>query len=305
MDIQPLSESYWEEPDNLEEIVGWSLSQGTTLLSLGAGVSRFAGLPNWEHLLKAVSQDAKLDREQRFSILSIEDPYERAQQIKDEGFGGDREAFLSSLREALYCNTDVKSGADTFADPGMQALSFLCSRSLRGGCSRVVTYNFDDLLSRLFNHIGSVSREVTSPYHVTSRADVSIFHPHGVIRNDGECLVGNGIVICTDDRSDAVQTEWNHVLRALFSTHFPLLIGLSGFDDALLQNLRAAKGRHPFIQEKKWKYFGVSVGIGAMNVAALEEAGIKVLSFSKPEEWPQFVGKVCRSAAAGYDRYTD
>jgi hypothetical protein len=302
MNIAPMAPDYWEDQANLEKLAGESLAYGSALLCLGAGVSRFAGLPTWSELLEKVAKFAGFSDAQLSGLAQIENLFDRGQQILTEGFKGNRAAFLGTVRSCLYSDSRVLNGADAFSNRGMQALSFLCSRSLRGGCANVITYNFDDLLQRIFSYNGSVHRTVDEPFFVTSRADVTIFHPHGILQASDQGNNRCRAVITRDDLNDPSYAHWSKTLFQQFSTQFPLLIGLSGSDEALIRALELAKKRHPHIQLWKWPYYGIAVGIGNMNTNALESAGIKVLRFQGPDDWPQFVGNVCRHASHNFGK---
>lgn len=296
--ISAMAPSFWDDQENLESLLGRSLARGQVLVCLGAGISYFARLPSWDTLLTRIADSTSLNGGEKTVIAAIKDPYARASELRRSGFNDDSRRFVEALRDALYQGGVVNKAEDAFQDPGMQALSFLCSRSIRGGCNNIVTYNFDDLVEKMFRHGGVVAESIASPQFVSSRADVSVFHPHGFVPNEIPLPANARPVITAEDRAGPMHDHWAEVLVYLYSKHLPLLIGLSGKDKALIDALTAAKARHKFIGNDGWPYFGVAIGVGDMDTKALHGAGIKVMPFPKPETWPAFVGRVCGHASA-------
>lgn len=292
---QAKSIDYWNNQERLESFAALQLLRGHLMICIGAGISMFAGLPSWTSLLKEISESLGIDPSRMDRLLLEESPYRVASILLHDGYKGNRSQFDSDLKEVLYKDSSVTTSDQAFDNPGMQALSFLCASSIRGGSNSIVTFNYDDLVERVFKHSGTICRSINSPYFLNARTDVDVFHPHGFLPENAN--TGLRSVICEEDLETSEMEHWRGILYRLFSTHFPLFVGLSGHDELLLSYISNSPERNPLIQEYDLPFMGVALGVGNVNIAGFESSKIKVQMFNDPAQWPKFVANICRKAA--------
>ncbi len=293
----PWDVEQWEHPSKVQEFVGSALFAGRLLPVIGAGVSYFSNLPSWTSLLLSLAEEVGISEEESSTKISKLGPFEFATHVREVGYNNEQSVFLKALHQHLYKENSVSALHETFQNSGMHALNFICSRSIRGGARNVITYNYDDILERMFRFGGFVAESIDKPAYVNSHCDVRIFHPNGFLPIELSDPGSARAVICSDDLTSDEYKKWDQLVVEKYSRNFVLLIGLSGYDTKLIEQLEIARKNHPLINHEKQKYFGVALCYGDCDASALQSAGVKVLKFTSPEEWPGFVFEVCRFAS--------
>ena len=108
--------------------------------------------------------------------------------------------------------------------------------SNRGSVSRVLTFNFDDLLERFLTYYGFFIEPVSSVPTWGSRIDTRVFHIHGFLRGN-EMEDVDGPIVMAQKHFDAMTGKdghpWRELMVDLFRSHTCLFIGLSGDDNNL------------------------------------------------------------------------
>lgn len=283
----------WNDKRKVAEVLAEILLRGHLLPCLGAGVSRFAELPDWTGLLEAINPGDP--------IHGVDNGYMFAQVVLDDRFSGDKQRFYAAVHKALYKGKTTSNLKGVIqADAGLRALAMLCFRSARGGSRFVVTFNYDDLLEQFLMDLGLVCNSVSDHRFVFSKADACILHPHGLLQlKDKSKIIERKILIAQDDFEQVRDTSWAATIDTLFSKHFPVFIGLGGNDMMLYDYIDKARKSEFFRSEMKWPYVGVRFcSQDDPFISTFENKRIKCVTFGNiANEWPVFVSDICRKAA--------
>jgi len=294
------TDEFWRIEENVDTYLARKLCSGSTSLVLGAGASHGFNLPNWKDLVAGVRNQC--GEPAPITDIRVED---EADQLRRKHFKSDRLGFAKAVRIALY----EKASHDPkflLKSDLLQALSAFLTNSLRGKGGTVVTFNFDDILESYLRLLGFVVRSETVAPAWATDADMLVYHPHGLLPKDSESG-STPIVFSTSDFDEVVGKDsepWNQTMREVWSTTFPVFIGLSGDDARLRSLLKTVKPSHPAINNDGSIYWGVRptpVGTDEHIIERWREAGIAPRFISGYEELPVWILSICQKAAEIHD----
>ncbi|WP_080647228.1 SIR2 family protein [Rhizobium ruizarguesonis] len=294
-----LDRESWKNRSNVTRFLSERLSSGHVMPFLGSGVSYFAQLPSWKNLISDVAKQ----KNDAFSLPTEFEPYILAQQILDSLYGGDKQEFYFAVHKGLYGGKDLSAlHSLILADPGLRALTMLCNRSVRGGSRFIFTLNYDNILEILLRDLGLVVKSVGEDRFLFDDADVSVFHPHGLLPIDdvGKALERK-IVITQSDGQHVSKTSWKPLLEVLLSKSFPVFIGVGGNSDLRFLDYLDDAGEHNYLHASRaYPFIGIRLcSANDPSIAMFENKRIKCIGFEDlGKGWPSFVEDVCRLSAA-------
>jgi hypothetical protein len=283
--------SYFERPENIYKHLAKRLAEGRLSLALGAGVSVGLGLPGWRALL-----------ERCFSALGSSVPVGTSDQVVGDRLlsllGGDRARLAELLRQKLYEN--FRRSLRTMQENKLLvALGALIMSASRSNLVQIISFNYDDLLEVYLSYHGFVVVPVYEMPTWASRADATIFHPHGfLLSTEGTQPMGR-IVLSQLDYDDG-QNQWipwkNLIIDRLSSTT-PLFIGLSGNDQNLTGILAHLKDTHVSRRAGE-PFWGFRIALDSDDTSdEWEMRGVGQLSLTSYDEIPNVLLKICQLAA--------
>ena len=273
------------------------LIRGQLALVLGAGVSVGFGLPNWPKLLAFL--------EERLTN-------KRPDNISDEAFaeklwrdsGRDDDAFAEHVSTALY--SEYKGTADDLANDRLLAsIGALARPAKRGSVSHIVSFNFDDLIEMHLEYFGITCLSTARmPAWDSSRADVKILHPHGLLPFS-KTRDATKIVFTQKDYDRVIGQSsniWRTKLLDIFSSNTCLFLGLSGKDGNLRSVLEETKDRH-VAKKRGDAYWGIRISSDENDPARDEwdDKGVSQYTLSSYSQLPGFLSEICRRAATSAD----
>jgi len=237
----------WEIKLELQKYLANQLNKGRLCIVLGAGISKSFGLPDWQTLIKNLYDE-------KGKTLSNDNFMEAAEKYKTEY----QQDYISDVKKALYKDANIEFTQLT-TQSTLAAIGALVMASKRGTSSKVITYNFDNVLELYLNYFGLASNSKYETLHWASSADVEIYHPHGFLPYKVE---SNSEEIVFDQASYSKiignrTNPWNIHLSSIMMTHTCLFIGLSGKDLDLDSIIHNTIGNHKSIQSN-YPYWGVS-----------------------------------------------
>jgi hypothetical protein len=285
--------SYYEDSSKLKKFLARQLLGGRLALSLGAGASIGFKLPNWDLLVDRCLRNAGLVRRADRSNESLAEEVLLA-------LGNDELRFAQAVRVALYEGMDLSIKA-LRENELLSAIGALMMVSQRGNIARVVSFNFDDMLEQYLSYSSFSMESIATIPCWASRADVRVYHPHGLLPSDPSIDVSDKIVftLMDYDRLRATsRTIWHNLLVDVFSSSTCLFIGLSGDDQNLRSALVEAKDRHAGRKENAFWGIRFSDREDDPHRQMWEHRGVFQHSVTGYGEVPVFLREVCRIAAA-------
>lgn len=214
------------------------VSQNNTVLFLGAGVSKSAGMPSWNELLKGLMNEVKILKDDSLKAFTELDSH-----IYFEC--GD-----SNLVMARYLETAIQL-SNKKADFTQLIKKYLYSKEHKSDLltdlaliikfrkvDEVITYNFDDILEQALVdnglkesvHFTPIARDA----EVADHNNLPIYHVHGIIPEHGD--VADKVVFSEDVYHDRYRNSfhWSNIeqLHALARKHC-FFVGLSMQDPNL------------------------------------------------------------------------
>ena len=167
----------FEQP-GVETFLAAQLRAGRLSLVLGAGASFGFSLPNWETLTTRAAAGCGCTLTAGQSLeLQAEDVWRACEK--------DDPRFSEVVRRALYDDFAFKTDFAALAEnPLMRALGAMAMPSQRGSVSKILSFNFDDLLERYLEYSGFVVNSVAEEPSWDSASDVSVYHLHGLLPSD-------------------------------------------------------------------------------------------------------------------------
>jgi len=287
----------WDNNERLTEYLATQLMRGQLALLMGAGVSTNFGLPLWDELILRLYGSKR-------KTPPLKTPELQARDFRTTYFPHDTSGFVDALRKVLYKGVAVDF--DSLRKNGtLAAIGSLVMASQRGSASKVITFNWDDLLELFLEYHGFVTSSIGQEIHWVSSVDVAVLHPHGLIPFDPRATATDPEKIVFDQRSfsaiagnDAL--PWRQHVLSIMRTHTCLFIGLSGYDQNLDSLLLKCKQEHAIREDgNNTAYWGVTfvekIDKGDSN--AWNEVGVyykKVSSYSVG--LPSFLLGVCQAA---------
>ncbi|MDO8335746.1 MAG: hypothetical protein Q7T74_03120, partial [Candidatus Saccharibacteria bacterium] len=152
----------WQDEVILTEYLAEQLIYGRLAIVLGAGVSQFYGLPSWTELLNRLCHALGEP-----SMDMGSDPLMKAEALKLRHFSGDSAGFARAVRDALYQGLSVDFEVIRRNDL-LSAIGALSMSSRRGSASKIVTFNYDDLLETFLEYYGYVTASIEDGKHWSS-----------------------------------------------------------------------------------------------------------------------------------------
>jgi len=281
----------WEAESILIDHLARQLTLGRLGLFLGAGVSQFYGLPDWDTLM------GRLFAKHGEDYPAGADPVAKAGYLRAQFYKGDVEGFKRDLAEALYQGQSLDF-AKIRENATLAAIGSLVMSSKRGSAAKVFTLNYDDLLENYLEYHGFTTAVVWSERHWAHNDDVTVYHPHGFLpladRQPSEDLVLGSAEYHKIMQSDL----WRPLLQTALRTHTFLYIGLSGADMHLQHLLEAIDGKHA-IADARIAYHTVRFSLaGAKDEVApvLEPQGVFTHAIQDYAELPDFLFRICQAA---------
>lgn len=251
------------------------------------------GLPNWTVLVDRAFESVGEPRP-----VGLSEPL-AAERLLIDHCGRDELKFARLVRKALYDKVDLSMSALRRQEL-LAAIGALTMASNRGSVSRVLTFNFDDLLERFLTYYGFFIEPVTSVPAWGSRIDTRIFHIHGFLPSNEKEDV-QGPIVLAQKHFDAITGKDGHPWRALmvdlFRTHTCIFIGLSGADANLSSALNDTIGQHAGTGQKD-PFWGVRFcSRGDPMISFWEERGVACSSLEDYSELPGRLFEICQAAS--------
>jgi len=286
----------WEnEMFRIKNIASY-LKQGKVLLVLGSGVSKPLNLPMWEELLLKMYEKRGKKLNSKISLGKA------AKILRDSEFKKNEEDFRKEIQNVLYdgFNTGFEGLMTNSLLPSIGAMVMA---SQRGSSSRVITFNFDNVLELYLQYHGYTLNSCIVDKHWENNSDVHIYHPHGFIPappenpyNESQ-LIFDSLDFLTRIKNPV--HPWNKKLTSLMASHFCIFIGLSGDDDSLTSLLLEANQNHVLTQNKS-PYWGVCFQGSENEMTELNWGEHRVFVNQvdyKKNEIAKFLFSVCQKAA--------
>ena len=233
-----------EERDILINNTNQSFKNDEIVFFLGAGVSKDAGLPSWDELLRSLNisiieskvpfkltATQKDDMVKLLTNLQIGAPLVTASYIRKAL----DDKFVNEIRKALY--HDVK----TLKEQKLLSTIAKAARPLIGklGVKAIITYNFDDLLEQHLEEKGTDYKSIYREGDFEISTKRPIYHVHGFIPSKPDKYVDldKSLLVFSEDGYLSLQNDpysWSNLvqLKALRESTC-ILIGLSGIDPNL------------------------------------------------------------------------
>jgi hypothetical protein len=285
-----MNPAMWEDP---RDLLAMQLINGRLLMVLGAGVSFGFGLPAWNELISRAAANTGCALA---SDISAEDA---ADVVLHSGCSGDDIRFAEEIRKALYQTYD-RSINTLVTNRLLSAVGALAMASIRGRVSRIVSFNFDDLVERFVAYHGFVERSVAVMPSWAAIADVHVYHQHGLLSSDPAAVATSPIVFAQShfDRVVGKPALWRNFLVESFCSHTCLFLGLSGRDNNLKSVLTETKDNHVGMLDGD-PLWGVRVSDNAADSMRTmwESRGVKHVALPSYDHLPEWLLSIAQRAA--------
>jgi len=281
----------WLDETSLVEHLAEQLILGRLGLFLGAGVSVDFDLPDWETLVRRVS-DAVGESE----LPEKFDPIDTAGAIKAKKFSTEAD-FNEAVKSALYLERDLDFRGIS-NNRLLRAIGSLVMASQRGSAAKVFTLNFDDLLELYLEFHGFTTAVIHNGRHWARNEDVIVYHPHGFLPLGHERSSESIVLGTTEFHEVMTSDEWRPVIQTALRQHTFLYLGLSG-DDLHLRSHWIEVGKHHAIAADRVCYHGVRFTTGSRddnNGTLAERWGVHTHLLDDYESLPDFLFKICQKA---------
>jgi len=294
----------WEDHEQLKTFLGNQLFHGRMALVLGAGASFGFGLDGWSSLVDALFELVGESRPVQQNMGKRGEEEALADEPASELFlskhcGGNEEKLASSVHQVLYRGFD--SSIKTLrANDLLASITSLITASVRGSVSKVITYNFDDILETYLLYHGLQVDSITSMPSWPGSGDVSILHVHGFLPSDKSRVPTKKIVFTQTSFDRVVGNSWDDWFRNIFpilQSHTCLFVGLSGEDQNLMTMLAQVAGRH-VSKERNDLFWGVRFGANPSDpiIPRWKTHGVFPCVLNAHEDIPHFLFSVCQEA---------
>jgi hypothetical protein len=296
VDIVPGSPNYekFNNDQTAFEFMAEELIKGRLLIVLGAGVSIFYGMPDWNELLEEICDgDLSLAKEANQSNTLWAD------NIRRKKFGGDDVKFKNAVHSVLYGDEDA--GLNTLLiheNKTLRAIGALCTQSSRGCVNSMVTFNYDCLVEQYFAFHGLDARPIWRENHLNENSDIAVYHPHGYLpHSELDDKASDTIVLARSHYEAAEDSLWQEKLKYLLSSHFVLFLGLSGEDDRLAKINRQIQKKHFHAEINGFWAYRVCADDDALS-DDWEERGVFCKKVPDQKEGiPDILYQICQAAA--------
>lgn len=247
------SVDHWDIRGELINHLATELNKGRLCLILGAGISTDFGLPSWPKLIANLYEGKN-------EVLPDIDNLDAAEYYKNRY----KDTYISDVHKALFKNVNIEF-KNLLAHSTLSAIGALVMSSKRGNSSKVISFNFDNILELYLNYFGFVSDSKYEELHWSTEADVEIYHPHGFLSFDGMSM-SEKIVFDKKSYAEIIgkrDNPWNIHLNSVMMTHTCIFLGLSGDDINLDSIIQSSSCSHIAIKED-YPYWGVSL-VGGLS----------------------------------------
>jgi hypothetical protein len=287
------SRSYFENPATLKTHLADQLAKGRLAVVIGSGASVGFGLYTWDELLESCLARAGIKR------VTGHDAAQTAEHLFVNGCGRDDVEFARLVAAALYENAADLSFEALRKSGLLSAIGALSMFTLRRSFTRIISYNFDDLLERYLQKAGLRVSTVTDLPCWAGSGDITVYHPHGLLPSGTPPeKVDRPIVFAAIhfDRLRAHKQLWLNLILDILSSHTCLFIGLSGNDEAFRHSLYTANEVH--VSRAAYAFWGVrfSDDPADKNLQLFEERGVYQHTLAYPD-LPAFLFELCELAA--------
>lgn len=284
------------------------LFEGTLALVIGAGASKYMGLPSWPELVGRCIAYANVPSEDKISdeidgteLMKLMDPVENKLSPEE---------YITAVHKSLY--EDVKYENDIIKKDLLISFGALIMGSKRGSVSQIITFNFDDVLEWYLKLHGYYSQVIYKLPMLTKASDVTIYHINGYLprdlRNHSDFIILSKLK--SDERMGARHDAWKSLLEELLLSKVVMFIGLSGkdpiFDPILASVARQISNGRP----TGFWVFGLDPDRQSKDVGekAKEETrkkekdhlmlrNVVPLYLANKDEIPKFILKICQKAS--------
>lgn len=281
----------WQNASMLVGHLAHQLVAGRLGLFLGAGVSQFYGLPNWETLLE------RLCAKHGETLEPGADLPQKAGYLRAQYYRSDIEGFKRDLHDALYEGKTLDF-SKIRQNSTLAAIGSLVMSSRRGSAAKVFTLNYDDLLENYLEYHGFTTAIVWSERHWAHNDDVTIYHPHGFLPL-ADRPASDDVVLGSSEYHKVMQSElWRSLLRTAMRTHTFLYIGLSGTDMHLQALLEGMPDQHA-IADDRIAYHTVRFAVSGKKDETgriLNDYGVFTHEIDGYDALPDFLFRICQAA---------
>lgn len=300
-------------------------SRDELVLFLGAGVSKEAGIGDWNDLMSDLlilmimkELDEKniniTSEEKEFIIEKMKETNNKSPLLQSaliKSALGD--SFEENLAQLLYKNINSYNENSHL----LNSISKLClARKSGAGIKAIVTYNFDDLLEDNFNKHGVQYHSLYSELDYTTSDKLGIYHVHGFLpRNPNKYeQLSEGLLVFSEDRYHSLYNDpysWANITQLNFlRENTTLMIGLSLTDPNLrrllsISNRKNKIRKHYAIMRKKdFKISMEGTNINKdilksfnninneLHETAFEQLGINIIWVESHDEIPDIIDSI-------------
>jgi SIR2-like domain len=283
--------SSWEKPATLKHYLGQQLKRGRLALILGAGASFGFGLPDWRKLV-----DDMFDEAGKVPPPDLSPP-DASDSLYVDILARDDVRLVEILHKALYRKFDSRINILRQSEL-LTGLAALLVRSVRGHASRVISFNFDDVLEQFLKYFGLTVHSIAAMPSWGSAADVKVYHPHGFTPQDGKGRSDR--VVFTKLQLERVVDDfakWEALLLETLSRHTCVFIGLSGEDPHLSSLLSKVDPIH-VAKSQGEAFWGVRFGDRTdTNSRKWSHRGVFPVILDDYSELPSWLFETCQEAA--------
>ena len=296
--MDPKHDKSWWQNDEIaiKNLCAEQLFSGRLLLVLGAGVSIAYGLPSWSSLI-----DNAYDISGQSKPEGVSDLLLLADYLFVDIFYRDEAKFAEIIRKALFYRYNY-SAASIGSNMLLQALSSLTMPSMRGQVREVITFNFDDLLENYLRQYGFVSDSIVRLPFWSSRADVRVYHPHGLLPVNTVNNIPDSIFFAQIqfEENQIKKKVWYDKIAELMASHTCIFLGISGEDTNIRSLLSEVKKRHVSQSgDGAWAYWGIRFSDNEEDPkkADWERRGVVQQTLNSYEDLPNWLLDISQRAS--------
>lgn len=252
-------------------------------LFLGAGVSKDAGIPQWNELINALlskmiasritAKDSETLPKHLDAVIDLayknqeNSPITQMRYIK----GAFSHAEYNELVHEVLYSGKPKANTDL-----LNAIASVCTpRRNHIGVQGVITYNFDDLLERCLNRLKIQTHIITCEDDISTPNKLSIFHVHGYMPKKFDENDSHAELIFSEEDYHRVYRDaycWSNLAQLNYlREHTCLFIGCSLTDPNLRRLLDVAKRNN-----EKPRHFAFLRRNNAANSGQVDQKALEI-----------------------------
>lgn len=310
-----------KDSDILINDLNQSFKNDEVFFFLGAGVSKDAGVPTWDELLRDLNisvieskLDFKLENNQKDEILTLLTTLQSGAPVISASYIRTAldDKFTDEIRKNIYKNVKQMSHQKLLKSIAKASRPLIGKLGLRG----IITYNFDDLLEQQLEALDidykSIYRE--GDFEIPTKRPV--YHVHGFIPQTNESYknLDKSLLVFSEDGYHTLQNDpysWSNLvqLKAL-RENTCVLIGLSGIDPNLRRlfsnfSKRYDGCKHYIILQRQLsnkksvlsnaEFQKFSSLHHSLQESVFKEIGLKVIWYEEHTELPDIINRISRS----------